>query len=736
MNLVGNSVPRVDGIEKVTGRATYTGDLMVPGMVHAEVLRSPLPHAKVTKIDATEAARLPGVLAVVTREHLTEMNPYFGYAVKDRPVVAIDKVRYEGDPVAGVAARDEATAAEALQLIHVEYEELPPVLDMEAALEEDGPVVHRSNICHHYHYEWGDAGRGFAASSRIFEDVFTFPMVYHYALEPHTCIARWDHEGLTVWTSAQHPFFVRAELAEMFRLPLHRVRVIVPFVGGGFGSKSYCKIEPLVALLAREAGCPVRLALSVNEAFKTVRRHAARCYIKTGITNDGTIVARECRIYLDTGAYADNGPMVAERAGNRIAGPYRLPHFRVDSYAVYTNTAPASSFRSIGAPQTAWASDSQMDIIAAALGMDAAEFRLRNLARRGEELQEGSRPLESDLVGGLQSVIRAIGWGEDSSERAKPRGTGLGCAVSNISAGLHSTAFARLDSGGCATIFVGTTEIGQGSRTVLSQIAAEELGLGLERVRVLASDTGMVPFDHSTGASRSTTVMGLAVREAAAEIRVQLEDMAARFFGATPRQVEINDGAAFWRDKKISYADLIQNEFGAPGGELLGRGNITPAWQEAKLGRAPLFWEVGIGAAEIEVDEDTGRIIVSRYVSVVDAGRAVNPKQCEGQDEGAAIQGLGHTLYEQMIYEGGQLLNGNLVDYRVPGFADLPRQFHTILIENEDGPGPYGAKGLGEGGIVPVAPAVANALYSLKGVRIKDLPLTPERVWRALRKGA
>lgn len=736
MNVIGISIPRVDGVEKVTGRAKYTGDLVVLSMVHGKVLRSPVPHAKIKHIDTTHAARLPGVVAVLTREQLRDMNPYFGHAVRDRPVVAIEKVRYEGDPVAAVAAVDEATAKEALGLINVEYEELPAVLNIDAALSPGAPQVHESNICHQYHYEWGNVEQGFAESERIFEDVFTFPMVYHYALESHTAIARWDDEGLTVWSSAQHPFFVRAELAEMFRLPLNRVRVIVPYVGGGFGSKSYCKIEPLVAVLAREAACPVRLALSLDEAFKTVRRHAARCHIKTGIKKDGTLLARECRIYLDTGAYADNGPMVAERAGHRIAGPYRLPNFKVDSYAIYTNTSPAGSFRSIGAPQTAWASDSQMDIIAAALGIDAAELRLRNLARRGEELQKGSRLLEADLIGGLQKVAQAINWGERPADPGKRRGKGLGCAVSNISAGLHSTAFARLHADGCATVFVGTTEIGQGSRTVMAQIVAQELGLEMDRVRVLASDTGMVPFDHSTGASRSTTLMGLAVREAAREIHAQLRDMAARYFGAPPELVEFCEGAALWRSEKISYRDLIQGNFGVPGGEVLGRGYITPEWQGGKLGRGPLFWEVGIGAAEIEVDEETGEVRVTQYISLADAGRAINPKQCEGQDEGAAMQGLGHTLYEEMVYEGGQLLNANLVDYRVPGFLDLPEQFHTLLVENEDGPGPYGAKGLGEGGIVPVAPAVANALYSLTGVRIKDLPLTPERVWRKLKEKA
>ena len=322
MDTVGVSVSRLDAVEKVTGRATYVGDLAVPGMVHAKVLHSPLPHARITRLDATEAQRFPGVAAVLTRDQLQGIDPYYGAVVRDRPLVALDKVRYQGEPVAAVAAVDEATAQRALELIQVEYEELPIVSDMEAALAPEAPSIHASNLCHEYHYQWGDVEAGFAQSDRVFEDTFHFPLVYHYALEPHAAIAQYSPQGITVWATAQHPFMVRADLARMFGFPLQRVRVIVPYVGGGFGSKSYTKIEPLVVSLSKAAGRPVRLTLSVEEAFKTTRRHAARCTIKTGVKHDGTFVARECQVYLDTGAYADNGPMVAERAAHRIPGPF------------------------------------------------------------------------------------------------------------------------------------------------------------------------------------------------------------------------------------------------------------------------------------------------------------------------------------------------------------------------------------------------------------------------------
>ena len=738
MESVGTRVTRPDTLEKVTGRAVYVGDLEVPGMVHGKVLRSPLPHALVRHIDTTAAEKLTGVLGILTRDQLKDIDPYYGATIRDRPVVAIDKVRYQGEPVAAVAAVDEATALEALDLIHVEYDDLPVVGGLEQALTADGPPVHGSNICHEVNSEWGDVDAGFAGfagSDQVFEDTFTFPMVYHYALEPHAAIGQFTTKGITVWSTAQHPFQVRRDLARMFSLPLHRVRLIVPYLGGGFGSKSYTKIEPLAVCLSRVAGHPVRLALSVEEAFKTIRRHSARCTVKTGVKRDGTFTARECLIHLDTGAYADNGPFVAAKAAERIAGPYRWPSLKVKSYAVYTNSTPAGSYRSIGGPQASWASESQVDIIASALGIDPLELRLKNVATRGEEIRNDMRAVESDVPSGLRLAAQAIGWnssGGKEQQRLKT-GTGMGCSLSGVGAAPVSTSIIRLHVDSSVTLMVGTTEIGQGSGGVLAQVAAQELGVPLAAVDVLASDTAVVPYDRSTGASRSTTLMGLAVQEAARDVKDQLIQLAAHHFETQPDQVQPEAGRITCKGEAVTYTELITEEFGSPEGELIGRGYVTLRSHGGRFSREPAFWEVGIAAAEVEVDEETGAITIPRYVSVADVGKAINPQQCEGQDEGAVAQGLGHTLFEEMLYEDGQFLNPNLIDYHVPTFTDMPEELETILIENEDGPGPFGSKGLGEGGIVPVAPAIGNAIFRATGVRIKELPFTPERVWRALR---
>ncbi len=741
MTTVGQPVPRIDAYDKVTGRAAYVGDLEIPGMVHGLILRSPWPHARVLSIDASEAEGLPGVLGVLTRDRLGGIDPYFGSVVRDRPIVAMDKVRYQGEPVAAVAARDLATAQEALELIRIEYEELPLVSDTEEALVPGSPALHETNLCAEHHYDWGDVEEGFAQSDRVFEDTFTFPMVYHYALEPHTSIGQYTNQGITVWSTAQHPFLVRGDLAHMFGFSLHRVRIIVPYLGGGFGSKSYTKMEPLAVALSKVAGRPVRLALSVEEAFKTVRRHAARCTVKTGVKLDGTFVARECLIHLDTGAYADNGPLVANRAGERIAGPYRWPNLKVSSSAVYTNSTPAGSFRSIGAPQAAWASESQVDIIAADLGLDPLEIRLKNMLARGEEVRKGRRPLDGDPAAGLRLAAQAVAWSRkeepgaaESDGTGLVTGKGLGCNLSGVGSSPTSTALVRMHVDGTLTVLVGTTELGQGSRSAMAQVVSQELTVPMEDVDVISSDTSMVPYDRSTGSSRSTTLMGLAVQDGAIEVKDQLLELAALHFESPVEELSIEEGQVVRQGESISFGALIQEEFGGVAGELMGRGYVTPRRHGGRLAQSPVFYEVGISAAEVELDQETGAIRIPHYVSVADVGKAINPQQCEGQDEGAAMQGLGHTLFEEMLYEDGQLLNPNLIDYKVPTFAELPDKLETILIENGDGPGPFGSKGLGEGGIVAAGPAVANAIFRATGVRIKELPLTPERVWRALRR--
>jgi CO/xanthine dehydrogenase Mo-binding subunit len=774
--MVGASQRRVDALEKVTGRATYITDLAIPGALHAKLWRSPMAHARIRRIDAAAARACPGVAAVVTAADITGIDLFYGPAYKDQPMLAVDRVRYAGEPVVAVVAETETQAAVAIASIEVDLEELPAVTTLEEALAPGAPVLHErprlaghfrdlaalkaipgTNICHHFHYERGDLARGLAEADETFEDVFGFPMVHHYSMEPHVAAARATPEGITVWASTQHPFPVRRELAEIFRLPLNQVQIVVPHLGGAFGNKSYTKIEPLVVALARILGRPVRLALTTEEAFKLVRRAAARVRLKTGVRRDGTILARHVEVHFQIGAYADVGPRVAQKAGLTAAGPYRAPNLAIDSYAVYSNTVCTAAFRGYGVPQIAWGYESQMDIIAQRLGIDALEIRCRNFPKKGETYIEGDLPIDADFEGDLRRLAAAIGWrppgggpessvpspesqlGTRDSGLATPRlrrGKGLACVIKAPLAPSVSNAMVRMHADGSVTVLTGTVEFGQGSRTIMSQIVAEVLGVPFAWVRVGQPEMGMSPYDQATSASRSTTLMGLAIQNAARDVRDQIVEIASGQLKTDPAALGLARGSVAGRGgAPVPYAEIIARHFGMPGGELIGRGTYRGERGHAPLGGVAPFWEVGMAAAEVEVDEDTGQVRLLRYVSLADIGKAINPLQCEAQEEGAAMMGIGHTFMEEMVYEGGQLLNPTLIDYRIPAMVDLPDDFQSLLVENGDGPGPYGAKGIGESGLMPTSPAVANAIAAASGARIKELPLTPERVLRALRAG-
>ena len=726
---VGRNVPRVDGVDKVTGRARYTGDIVLPGMLEGRILRSPLPHARIRAIDTSRAEALGGVRAVVTAKDLSGIDPFYN----GRPVVAMDKVRYVGEPVAAVAAEDEHTAEAALALIEVDYEELPSALGMDAALAPGAPLIHDEapgNVCAHERVEQGDVDQGFAASDRVFEARYTFPMVYHYSMEPHAAVARYGADGIDLWSSAQHPFIVQGDIARIFGMTRSQVRLRVSFLGGGFGGKSYSKFEPLVVVLSRKAGRPVRVCLSVSEAMVTVRRHGATVKLKTGVKNDGTLVARQAEIHLDTGAFTENTRMVAQLAATRVLGPYRIPHLRSDVYSVHTNAGSAGSFRSVAGPQTLFACESQMDEIAADLEMDPVALRDRNLLKRGEILQPKLRPVDVNLHSSLRRLVSASRWRRRTRDGKAP--LGMACGSTNAGGQLPvSVALVRLGADGHVSILAGSTEMGQGVKTVFTQIVAEELALPRDRVQAVPVDTTVTPYDHSTGASRSTTVMGRAVQAAARDLKRQLRAIAAKAFGVTPGKVTVSEGRLVAGEQAMSFTDALARRFGVVAGEIVGRGTMGP---EMVGWKTPVLWEVGMGVAELDIDRDTGAVNLVSYVSVADVGKAIHPMHCVGQEEGAAMMGIGHTFMEQMVHDDHQLLNPNLVDYRVPKFEDLPREFHTFLVENRDGIGPYGSRGMGEGGIFSVAPAVVSALARATGVRIRDLPLTPERVWRALRK--
>jgi CO/xanthine dehydrogenase Mo-binding subunit len=731
-SVVGTSVRRVDGIDKVTGKAKYAGDLVIPEMIEGKFLRSPYAHARIRSINTREAEAMPGVIAVVTSKDFADISLYTGRGKnKDQPIIAADRALFAGQPVAAVAAVDRAVAEEALRKITIDYEELPAVIDVNEAIADGAPLVHsfaERNICFQTELVKGDVEKGFAEADEVFEDSFEFPMIYHYSMEPHTAIAQVDSDGVNIWTSSGHPFGVRQEIAEIFHYPLSKIRVHVNFVGGAYGSKSGGKIEPLVVALARKAQRPVRVAQNVFEAMATCRRHAIKCKVKTGVKRDGTLVAKQAEIYLNTGAYTETGPIVTGRTLTRILGPYRYPHIKVNSYCVYTNTVSAASFRSIGGPQTAWATESQMDIMAQKLGLDPVAMRLKNLVQKGEEIRPKYRPLDADLFKGLKLVVDKLGWDGAVTKEGKGRGVGFG--TTDPGAPLASTSTVHVLSDGSVVLLCGTVELGQGAKTVMSQIVAEELRVPLERVTIRPIDTAFTPFDRSTGSSRSTTVMGKAVELAGADARQQILELAAEHFEAPEEAITLKDGAALAAGKVVSYGELIHRHFAMQGGELVGRGYAHSGM--APDPPNPLFWEIGIGAVEVDVDRETGKVHVEKYVTAADAGKALHPLQCEGQDEGSAMMGFGHTFYESYHFEAGQIINSTMAEYKVPTFDDVPGEFESILIEDGNGPGPYGAKGLGEGGIIPVAPAVANAIAWSTGARIKDLPLTPEKVWRAL----
>ena len=751
LRVVGRSVPRTDAVDKVTGRARYVTDLELPGMAHARLLRSPYAHARLVRIDVSRARELPGVYAVLTGADLTWCDPYHGPAFRDRPVLAIDVVRHEGEPVVAVAAVDAATAAAALDLVEIEWEELPAVTTLEEALAPGAPLVHTTaplsghfadlsslrprpgtNVCHQFGYARGDAEAALAAADVVVEDTFTFPRVQHVAMEPHAAIAAWDDaDSLTVWASTQNPFSVRVELAKMFDAPLGRIRVVVPLVGGGFGSKTYAKLEPVAAVLARAAGRPVRVAISAEDAFRTVRRCDARTQVRLGFRRDGTLVAVDCHADFDVGAYADIGPRIIQKGTYTATGPYRVPHVRLASTAVYTNTTPGGAFRGFGVPQLAWAVESLMDEAARRLDRDPVELRRQNLLAHGEEFAPGDTPIDGKFEESLSRAAEAIGW---TQAIAADRARGVAMMLKASIAPSVSEAIVRLHADASVTVLASTVELGQGARTVMAQIAAEVLAVPLDRVTVLLPDTSVTPYDQTTSSSRSTTMVGKAVQEAAGDVVEQLLRIAARALGAPGAALRVEAGAVCHGDRRVEHAALLRAHFGMAGGELIGRGVVAPGPSAAPLGGSTPFWETAVGAAEVTVDVETGAVTVEDYVSVADVGRCINPLSCETQDEGAVVQGLGHTLFEEMVYDGGQLMNGTLLAYRVPRADDVTGRLECRFVENADGPGPFGAKGAGEGSLVPVSPAVGNALTRLTGIRFRELPLTPERVWRALRQ--
>ena len=763
---IGKTFRRLDYETKVTGRATYLADMQVPGMCHGRILRSPLPHARISKIDISKALKVAGVVAIISRDdilHDEGIEPYYGPVFKDQTIVAVEKVRHVGDPVAAVAALTADAADEALRSIDVAYEELPAVLSVEDAVKENPILVHESvrvpdsgfadlaelkpidgtNICTHFKFNRGDVQQGFAQADHIFDDTFTLPATQHSFLETHACIASVEPGGrITVWATTQNPFVVRTQLANIFKVPVARVRVIVPYLGGGYGGKVYPKVEPITVALALKAGRPVRVVLSREEVFYTITKHAAAIRMKTGVKNDGTLVARECEIHLDTGAYAEIGPRVAKKSGYTAAGPYKIPNLKIDSYAIYTNKPPAGAFRGFGVSQSAWAVESQMDIIAAALKIDPLELRKKNGYDEGDRFVTEEILRAVGLKECLDEVAESIGWDSNkfkspkvqgSKEGSVRRGKGLACMIKATITPSISCAVVKMNEDASLSIYAGTVEMGQGSETTLAQIAGKELGIPLSKIQVLAVDTDVVPYDLTTSSSRSTFHMGKAVQLAAQRIQQQLKQIVAQEYGAAEDQIRFIDGGIRLPESTLNYADVMFKKFGMQGGTLIGEGQLkTSVKNEFGEKSTSAFWFLAAGAAEVEVDTETGKIKLLKYATAVDVGKAISPLGCRQQLAGAAITGIGQALFEEIAYDNGQLINPNLVDYVLPSLGDMPAVIDPITVEVPDKNGPFGAKGIGESGLIPVAPAIANAIYDACGVRIKDLPIKAEKIYLAL----
>lgn len=752
LQVVGHEAARKDAVPKTTGAATYTVDVSFPGMLHAKVLRSPHAHARITSIDASKARSMPGVHAVITRDDLDGLNPTYGYFIKDQPIVAMDKVRYIGDTVAAVAAETELQAVAALEQITVAYELLPTVATVEDAMAATAPELFEEepmgivpaygqgasgarrlgrNNCYRFSYETGDPA-AFDGCDHIFEDRFVFSRDQHFHLEPFVTVARMEGEVIEVWTSTQNPFPLRKELARVFQYPENLIRVRVPYLGAGYGAKNNCKTEPIAVLLARLSGRPVRFCMTTEENFLTQSQHAAILDVKTGVMADGTFVARSGRILLDSGAYSDASPLVAEKAGYRLPGPYNWQHLNIDCDCILTNTTPAGPYRGFGGTQASWASESQIDIIARALGRDPMDLRMQNVKNLGEAYVPGESGIDSDLRAGLKVVADRAGY----DRRSSGDGRGMGVSIGFKDAGgvnKPSQARIRITTTGAVYLECGAIEIGQGIHTAMSQIVAELLNTGLNRVVYPELNTDYTPFEQGTNASSAIIGTAQAVQQATLEAKQKVLEFAARELDCGVDEIELDDWTIRKGNEAHPLAPMIMGFYGGTGYEFTGAGFFKPEMDHAApLESQCVSWEFGWGVAEVEVDRETGLIRLLQLVVSGDAGRAINPQVCRGQDEGSAVMGLTGVLFPCMVYDGATLMNGNGLDYRVPLATDMPDGFVSILQEQGHGPGPFGAKSIGEGCMLPVASAIANAVEDAIGVRIRELPLTPERVLAAI----
>jgi CO/xanthine dehydrogenase Mo-binding subunit len=762
---IGENVERVDAREKVTGAALFADDIQFgPGLLYARIKRSPYPHAFIKKIDVSKARALPGVKAVVTGE---AYPGYIGLYLKDRHIFCRDRVRYVGDPVAGVAAVSEAIAEQAVKLIEVEYEPLPGVFDPEYGASPEAPLLHPdlgkysvanfifpepgSNVSNHFKIRKGDVDSAWKDCAAIVEHTYRIPHIQHVPIEPHVATARVDMDGkITLWGSSQSPFAQRSLIASALGVSPADVQVIAPYVGGGFGCKAGVSMEALaVAIASQVRGRPVKLRLTREEEFYTAFvRQGLVAHYKMGCDKDGHLLAMETRFYWDGGAYTEYGVNITRAAGYSSTGPYKVPNVRTDSYCVYTNHPVGGPMRGFGMPEFHAGLEQCIDDLAVEVGIDRVAFRKLNCIQGGDTIVTGMTMHPTGLSECLVKAAEAIGWGKKDPPSAPNKRRGKGIALMwkapAMPPNAGSSAKVRLNEDGTVTVSVGGQEIGQGSFTVAAQVAAAALGVPYDWVRVTGPvDTDNSPYEWQTVASRLTWSMGNAVAAAARDARQQILDTVAQAWGEDPADLDIIDGhvVSYKSEESLSLKNIVvygiskPNDQGWMGGPVVGRGNFMPTYvtgldpETGQGPRAVVHYTTGAQAVEVEVDMDTGQVEIIRGVAAFDVGKAINPEMVRGQMEGGFVQGVSTALFEGLQLKQGVLQNPSFVDYRIATSADAPHQIDTIIIEVPQDDGPWGARGIGEHALVPTVPAIANAIYDAVGIRPGAPPFSSEKIY-------
>ena len=764
---VGSNVKRVDALEKVTGAAQYIDDIQLAGTLVGKVFRSDRPHAKILNIDTSKAKALKGVRAVVTGQDF----PYnVGIYMVDQYIFAMDKVRFVGEPVAAVAAETEQIAEEALKLIEVTYQDLPPVYDVDLALKEDAPLVHENlgqykvvkainpspntNIPNHFKIRKGNIEEGFSKAKYVHENTFNVPQVQHVPLETHGAIAKVDQAGnITCWTSAQSPFTVRDLLSHCFNVPHGKVRIISPYVGGGFGCKAGVNMEPYAITLAYMThGRPVKIIYTREEEFNCmVVRQGLKARVKTGVDENGKLTAVDIQFLWNCGAFAGYGVNIVRAAGYTMFGAYECDNIKGDSIGVYTNCPVGSAYRGFGMQEIHWAIEQHMDIVANEIGMDLLEFRQKNCFAKGKVTCTGQ--LLDDSTGNLSECLSRVSKeiGLHNNNRKKYHGVGIASAIKApaMPNNAASAAYCKLKEDGTMDLVVSGMEIGQGYMTVMAQIAGEAFGLSPEKIDVKGvPDTDYSPYEWQTVASRLTYSSGNAVCHAAEDARNLVLEMAEKVYNCSKNELDIQEGIVKRKDGTgleipISrFAIGYQFDNGSTiGGPVIGRGvfipegiiNIDPVTGESP--KPVANWTLGAQGVEIEIDPDTGKITILKIAACYDVGKVINPGTIDGQTYGGIMQGVGTGLYEELVIcrETGATLNNSFVDYKIPTAKDIPLEFVLDYIETEQKDGPYGVRGIGEHTMIPTPAAIANAIYDAVGVRIKQMPLKAERVYYAIK---